>query len=101
MGYYRDNFGGLTIGDGSVFDVTTPNAVIVYDNTDGTYGPNPTTALPLVLPFMEADINGAMNAPWVMQTELSNIPEPASMLLMGLGGLAVLARRRRASSKGK
>jgi hypothetical protein len=76
--------------------VSTPDAVIVYDNTDGTLA-GPTRPLPLVLPFAAGDPNPLLNVPWVMQTEISNVPEPATMALLGLGvvGLAALRRRKR------
>jgi uncharacterized repeat protein (TIGR01451 family) len=53
------------LGDGG----TTPDAVIVYDNTDGTLG-GPTRSLPLVLPYSTNQTNSGLNVPWIMQTEM-------------------------------
>ncbi len=72
---------------------STPDAVIVHDNCDGTLA-NPTRPLPLVLPFANLQQIAGLNVPWVMQTEFSQIPEPAALSLLVLGGLALIRRRR-------
>ena len=64
-----------------------PNAVIVHDNNDGYLVNGP---LPLVLPF-------DASCPWVMNTEITLVPEPATMMLalVGAGSMLTLRRRRR------
>lgn len=61
----------------------TPDAVIVHDNTDGFLVNSP---LPLVLPWT--------GSPWAGLTELSNVPEPAGLVLLALGSLAMRRKRR-------
>jgi hypothetical protein len=75
----------------------TPDALIVYDNNDGTLLLNNAAApLPLAVPFAVGNPNPGMNAPWVMQTEISGVPEPATHWLAaaGIAWLAIKNRRR-------
>jgi hypothetical protein len=74
---------------------STPDAVIVHDNGDGTLAGPPVAALPLVVPFSAGQANGGLNVPWIMQTEISQVPEPTTLALLGLGGFAAVVRLRR------
>jgi hypothetical protein len=96
VGYWN---GGLGLVPGDPFSGlgnggSTPDALIVYDNSDGTLAA-PTRSLPLVVPFSSGQGLAGLNVPWVMQTEISGVPEPATLGLLALGGLGVLLRRKK------
>lgn len=111
---------GLEDGDGGTFDAAAPDGynfgILSYANwSAGSYFPGTAlyeTAGPGSVNFtvdptaMVNDLNWVSAAPDQFQTEVQNpdltvyvkvtydyIPEPASALLLGLGGLALLRRR--------
>ena len=74
---------------------TNPDALIVHNDLDSTLGGVP---LPVVILFSVGEINTGLNVPWVMQTEISNVPEPATFFLAAFGSFVLLGyacRRRR------
>ena len=96
VGYWDGGVGSVNPFQGQGQGGSTPDAIIVYDSTDGTLG-GPARALALVVPFT-ADPTAGLGTPWVMETEISGVPEPAGIgMLTGLGltGFAVLRRLRR------
>jgi hypothetical protein len=100
VGYWNSNdptnpFIGL--GNGG----STPDAVVVHDNTDGTLAGLVAASLPLVLPYSFGQQNPGLNVPWVMQTEIM-VPEPVQTgWLLGVGtGVFVLLRRRYSKRNG-
>jgi hypothetical protein len=74
---------------------SNPDALIVYDDADGTLlsGGN-ATPLPFVIPYSTGENNVGLNAPWVMQTEISGVPEPATLFIVAAGAIGLLRRRR-------
>jgi hypothetical protein len=50
--------------------------------------------LPLVVPFSFGQLNQGLNVPWVMQTEISGVPEPATLWLFGMAIVVLIVRRR-------
>ena len=74
----------------------TPDTLLVFDNNDGTVpvAGGGALPLPLVVPFSVGQPNQGLNVPWVMQTEISGVPEPATLWLLGLAIVVLVMRRR-------
>ena len=100
VGYWPSNdptnpFAGMGLGG------LTPDTLLVFDNNDGTVPAAAGGALPLPLavPFALGQQNQGLNVPWVMQTEISGIPEPATAWLMSAAFVLLVARHRARSAE--